>query len=131
MSRISQSKKPQRIQVSDKQYDLDSIFVSSDIQKVIDKLASFDQQAIKAFGPTAKAAIDLEFDSGYGYDRDREVINVRIYRDETPEEIKDRIATAKRKSASAKKAAVTRNSKREAEEKALLAKLKSKYEGNK
>ena len=72
----------------------------------------------------------VEFSYGFGscsYDNEA-CINIFIQRDETNEEFKIRIAKTERRKEAAKRAAITREKKREEKELEQLKKLKEKYE---
>jgi hypothetical protein len=70
----------------------------------------------------------IHLKTGYGHDYDVRDISLEVWRDETDEEYNKRLESNKKKSNSAKLAAITKKITQEKREKSLLLTLKKKYE---
>ena len=66
--------------------------------------------------------------TGYGHDYDDRDLSLEVWRDETDEEYNKRLESNKKRSKSAKLAAITKKIAQEKREKSLLITLKKKYE---
>ncbi len=132
----------QRVQIRDVPYiyfdrymfDGDIETVASKILGIKDKLKKAceerDKQFLKTknghfvpFNQYKEIKIELEID----YHNEESDVKIRVYRDETDEELKNRIEANKNKSIAAKKAAETRKLAQEKREKTLFENLKKKY----